>query len=144
MAGAAYASDVFEPDVMLPAQFFSTPSRAVHQPEKRLMLAVLEEAVLTFCKHLGDTRVRSRRLVREVEQWMDSRHTNWPFSFENICATLSLDPGALRQGLQRMQPTEARAARAHVLSFAIGRRVAGERHRVSAPRSHRRTNPEVD
>jgi hypothetical protein len=139
MAGAAYASDVFEQEVILPAQYFSAPSRVVHQPERRLMLAVLEEAVLTFCKHLGDARVRSRRLVREVEQWMDSRHTDWPFSFENICATLNLDPSALREGLQRMRPNEARAARTQVLSFAIGRRVVGERHRVSAPRSHRRT-----
>jgi hypothetical protein len=138
MAGAAYASDIFAPEIMLPAQFYSGQPRVVHQPERRLMLAVLEEAVLTFCKHLGDERVRSRRLVREVEQWMDSRNGDWPFSFENICATLNLDADALRHGLRRMPPADARATRAHVLSFAIARRVAGERHRVSAPRAHRR------
>ena len=98
------------------------------------MFAVLQDAVATLLKHAGSTRSGPRRLVREAEQWINARNPNWPFSFENICSTLNLDPAALRAGLRRV----AGAAPARVVALPIGRRVVGERHRVSVPRPHHR------
>ena len=98
------------------------------------MLAVLQDAVGTLLKHGGSARAGSRRLVREAEQWIHARNHDWPFSFENICSVLNLDAGALRKGLSRITG----GAPARVVVLPIGRRVVGERHRVSVPRRHHR------
>jgi len=105
------------------------------------MLAVLQEAVATLLKHAGTARTGPRRLVREAEQWINARNSDWPFSFENICEVLNLDAAALREGLLRVSAKPAR-----VVALPMSRRVVGERHRVSVPRSHHRattTNAEA-
>ena len=134
MQGAsAQVEIVFAPEVILPSQFFSSPPASTERPEKRLMLAVLQDAVATLLKHAGTARCGQRRLTREAEQWIDARNSDWPFSFENICDVLNLDAAALREGLRRVI-----ARPAPVVALPIGRRVVGERHRVSVPRSHHR------
>ena len=46
-------STPLEPDTLVPAQYFDrVGSDAAFQPEKRLMLAVLEEAIATFQRHV--------------------------------------------------------------------------------------------
>ena len=70
-------------------------------PEKRLLLAVLEEAVVTFQRYATEHGRRGRRLFREAEEWMGSEELCWPCSFRNICDALGLDPGYLRRGLRR-------------------------------------------
>jgi len=137
MPSAAPAGDVFAPEAILPIQFF-TP-RTIDLPEKRLMLAVLEDAVLTLRRHVGDRDARAQRLVREVEQWMDARNRDWLFSFDNICAALNFNASAMRRGLRAMLLAGTMAAPVSLVPLGIARRVAGERHRVSAPRRHRRT-----
>jgi len=91
-AGTSVASRMVGPDLVVPAQFFLKPSVAERQPETRLMLAVLEDAVLTLLRHRGNAGMHSRRLVRDVMRWVDARRSDWPFSFENICTVLGLDP----------------------------------------------------
>jgi hypothetical protein len=125
---------VFAPEVVLPSQFFSSPPASTERPEKRLMLAVLQDAVTTLLKHAGTERCGPRRRMREAEQWIAARNSDWPFSFENICGVLNLDAAALREGLRRVI-----ARRAPVVALPVGRRVVGERHRVSVPRSHHRS-----
>ena len=137
MPSVAHASEVFAPEVILPVQFFAP--RCTELPEKRLMLAVLEDAVLTLRRHVGDRRARAQRLVREVEQWMEARNRDWLFSFENICAALNFNPSVMRRGLRAMLGAGVAAAPLPLVTLGIARRVAGERHRVSAPRRHRRT-----
>jgi hypothetical protein len=128
------ADFLFTPEVILPSQFFAATTVEVERPERRLMLAVLQDAVATLLKHAGSTRSGPRRLVREAEQWITARNHDWPFSFENICNTLNLDPAALRAGLRAI----AHGGAPRVVSLPIGRRVVGERHRVSVPRPHHR------
>ncbi len=92
----------FEPATVLPIQLFGNlPPDASVVPEKRLLLAVLEEAVVTFQRYATDQGRRARRLFREAEEWVVSDETRWPCSFRNICDVLGLDPGYLRQGLHR-------------------------------------------
>jgi hypothetical protein len=63
-----------EPETVLPSQFFDRfKIDASLQPEKRLMLAVLEDAVGTFQKYAGATSRRSRRLHAEAEEWFADR-----------------------------------------------------------------------
>jgi hypothetical protein len=135
-SASAQVEAIFAPEVLLPSQFFVAPPAGAERPERRLMLAVLEDAIGTLLKHGGSARGRSRRLVREAEQWIHARNHDWPFSFENICSVLNLDAGALRKGLCNVTA----GAPVRLVALPIGRRVVGERHRVSVPRRHHRTS----
>ena len=93
-----------EPEVVLPSQFYGKGGLdASLQPEKRLMLAVVEDAFATFQECLPGLTYRQRRLFKEVEEWFASTDETWPFSFQNICAALNLDADYLRLGLRRWQ-----------------------------------------
>jgi len=122
-----------EPKTVLPAQFFagSSPDASL-QPEKRLMLAVLEEAVGTFQKNALSPHRRARRLFTDVEEWLGSEDRDWPFSFVNICQALGLEPHYLRAGLRRWREREqARGLLStNVVRFPF-RRVNGRRHSIT-------------
>ena len=90
-----------EVDLIVPSQFFDRIKvENSAQPEKRLMLAVMEDAISTFQKSVRGLTRRQRRLFRETEEWIGSADSRWPFSFENICETLQLNPGYIRRGLR--------------------------------------------
>ena len=116
------------PETVRPAQFFRTPG-AASQPEKRLMLAVLENAVWLLLRDAERPRLTADawRQVAEAERWIASNAVDWPFSFMNICQVLGLDPAALRARLLPV-PTRTPAPRP-ATSFPF-RRVANARHRL--------------
>jgi len=123
----------FESETILPAQFFNRVQiDASLQPEKRLMLAVLEDAVGTFQKYSVAPGRRARRLFSEAEEWFDSEAMEWPFAFENVCQALGLEPEYLRGGLRRWH--QGHAARGidspNVVRFPF-RRVNGRRHSIT-------------
>ena len=96
------SGDGLEPDTLLPSQFYrGDPGGASVQPEKRLMLAVLEEALGTFQRHAAARTGVGQGLFADVEAWIASDDTQWPFSFLNICHAVSLEPDYLRAGLRR-------------------------------------------
>jgi hypothetical protein len=82
--------------VILPDQV--APRRAL-DPERRLMLAVLYEAVAAYLA--GRRGVRDD--LREVELWFASDDTAWPYSFVNLCDALGLDRAAVRRALFRQR-----------------------------------------
>ncbi len=93
---------LFEPDVLLPAQFFSAFRRMGGLDRERLlMLAVLEDAVDCFQKYALSKDPRGRQLFCEAKEWVDSGDRGWLFSFENICDTLEIDASYVRRGLTR-------------------------------------------
>ena len=92
---------MFEPDTLLPEQFFSILGRKPIQGEKRLLLAMLEDAVHCFQTYLLARKPHERRLFQEAEEWIDSLDTRWFFSFENICDILSIHPGRMREALKK-------------------------------------------
>lgn len=132
-------STPLEPDTLVPAQYFDrVGSDAAFQPEKRLMLAVLEEAIATFQRHVMLDNRRSQRLVEEVEAWTSGAEANWPFSFENVCAALDLEPEYLRSGMARWKNAEltrARQGQPTLYRFPF-RRVNGRRHSITGPREY--------
>jgi len=94
------AISLFQPDLLLPAQFFAAlKQKAQACGERRLMVAILEDAVDCFQKYLGATDGRSRHLGAEAEKWFLADDESWPFSFVNVCYALDLHPGFLRRGL---------------------------------------------
>src|SRR5215813_5754937 len=95
-------SSVLEADLIVPSQYFDrVKAERSSQPEKRLMLAVMEDAISTFQKSVRGATRRQRRLLRETEEWISASDNNWPFSFENICSALDIEADYLRVGLNR-------------------------------------------
>jgi len=126
-------SRLFEPDTILPSQFSDRVNLGPSSyPEKRLMLAVLEDAVATFQRYVDAGDRRGQRLHRESEEWFASAENDWPFAFENICNAIEIEPEYLRRGLAGWK--EAHLAKtstgARVYRFPF-RRVNGRRHSIS-------------
>jgi len=94
------------PEAILPEQFFR-PSAAL-PPEKRLMLAVLEGALLDLQRSAGARTPPARRLADEVDAWIAADDEGWPCSFLNVCQALGLDVSAVRTRAARWR-TEAQA-----------------------------------
>ena len=93
---------LFQPDSLLSTHYFETLRRkTILEPEKRLMLAILEDAIHCFQDNLLTQNIRSRRLFEEAEEWIVEADGDWVFSFENICETLGFNPAYVRQGLLR-------------------------------------------
>ena len=91
---------VFQPDFLLPLQFFTgTRGKGCAEGERRLMLAILEDAVECFQKYLGTKESRGRLLYSDAEEWLMSDDRSWLFAFENVCEVLGLQPDFIRQGL---------------------------------------------
>jgi hypothetical protein len=122
-----------EPETILPSQYFDhVQLDASLQPEKRLMLAVLEDAVGTFQKCVTAPGRRGQRLFAEAEEWFASDATDWPFGFQNVCQALGLEPSYIRAGLWRWRDAQRgpTPVSAKVVRFPF-RRVNGRRHSIT-------------
>jgi hypothetical protein len=92
---------LFEPDVLLPAQFFAAFRRAGGlERERLLMLAVLEDAIDCFQKFAHARDPRGTQMFEEACEWVSSTDRSWLFSFENICDTLEINADYVRRGLR--------------------------------------------
>jgi hypothetical protein len=101
-----------EPDTVLPPQFFGAlRRRASLDGERRLMMAVLEDAVHCFRKHARTSDPRARQLHADAEAWIRGTDRMWFFSFENVCDTLEIDPDWVREGLLGVRELAPSAAR---------------------------------
>jgi len=72
-------------------------------PEKRLMLAVLEDAVYCYQAFAFSSgyKNRGRQLFREAREWFFGKDNFELFSFENICLEFNWDHNWVRLGLRR-------------------------------------------
>lgn len=68
--------------------------------ERRLMAAILEDALGCYRAHLNTANVRRRKLFRDAERWILA-DDYWLFSFRNVCDVLGMDPEAVRGELRR-------------------------------------------
>jgi hypothetical protein len=93
---------VFQPEVMLPVQFYEVLRRKHElQGEKLLMFAVLEDGVQTYMKYLDSPTRRGQNRFREAAEWIEREDKQWLFSFDNVCEALDIDPEYMRRGLRR-------------------------------------------
>ena len=98
-----------QPDAILPTQFFqSLRSKGQFDGERRLMIAVLDDAVNCFMKQVHATDPKARQLFLEAEEWIATEDRTWFFAFDNVCETLDLDPGYVREGLFKWRAAERR------------------------------------
>jgi hypothetical protein len=78
-------------------------------PELALMLAVLEDAIACYRRTLKRPRQNPAILARQAEFWIRLEDWESPFSFNNICEALGLDPVATRSRILRSAATEQAA-----------------------------------
>jgi hypothetical protein len=91
---------VFQADILTSDQYLATYKRKINlDPERALMFAVLQDAVVCFQECIGAHNKRKRRLFREAEEWILNADNFYLFSFENVCASLGFDANYLRRGL---------------------------------------------
>jgi transposase-like protein len=95
-------SSLFVPDMVTPEQYYDqrrddSPIR----PLKRLMMAVLEDALRCFQNNAAAKSGPRKRLFSEAEQWLCGDGGDGPFSFETVCETLGIEPHFLRGGLKQ-------------------------------------------
>ena len=106
-------ADLFTPDIILPEQFFDGARRDSYiSGEKALMLAVLEDGIRCFQEHLRNPRSNPRLLSQQAEQWIRAVDYEWPFSFQNVCETLGINPESLRGALLAWKATRLAAVEA--------------------------------
>ena len=109
--------ELFQPDTLLPSQYFDRiRRRASYDGERRLMVAILEDAVEVYRKQAGARDRKRRQLFEDAEAWIDSPDKSWIFSYENICEVLGIDAEYLRKGL-RVWKQRAGGDRGRVVAF---------------------------
>ena len=114
---------------VIPIQFLDrTFHGAALQPEKRLQLAVLADAVETYARSALSAADTNRTVFVETEEWFASESAAGPFSFVAICDSLGFDPGYIRRGLRMSRlrlngRTGRRVARRITSSRVVGPRV---------------------
>lgn len=89
--------------LLRPQHVGGSASRTTDAPERRLLVAVLMNAILQL-------RSRDAQDVIDAESWVRGDDTtNWPFSFNNICEALGIESSYFARGLLtwRERPTDA-------------------------------------
>lgn len=129
-------ASLFQPDTLLSEQYFETLRRKTYlEPEKKLMLAVLEDAVACFQKYVSAQRAREKAIFQEAEEWILEENSDWPFSFESICEILGLNPEYLRDGLLQWKEVKLRERpKAKIHHLNPGQKRGGFRAAMSEPK----------
>jgi len=114
-----FLARILEPDIFLPSQFYgSTGLSRQLEGEKRLMIAVLKDAVECLEKYRGSRNSIGQCQYLSAIEWVEDTDTDWLFSFTNICDLLGFDPEYLREVLLKREHRYIKPQRAKVLSLA--------------------------
>jgi hypothetical protein len=88
-------------------------------PERRLMIAILRDAMRCVEKYRRSRDGRGRRLYEQEAKWILSEDTSWLHAFCRVCETLGLDPDAVRRSLRVVADPaiDSRPRRANVIDL---------------------------
>ncbi len=91
-------------EFVMPVQFHTPASEAWWPGEKRLMLAVLTDAIDILMKGPGVNDPRRTTVFDETVAWFTHDGADWPCSFVNVCDALGIDARAVRAAITRRMP----------------------------------------
>ena len=91
-------SSLFEPDVVLPSQYYSAAKSGLNGGERRLMAALLSDGIEAYILHCTSKRSTDRI---DAQEWVETRDQDYVFSFDNVCECLGIDAEYLRLGLRK-------------------------------------------
>lgn len=90
-----------EPDVLTMHEYLHVfQYRPALTPERRLLAAILRDAIDCYMRYCFGKSRREKRMQQETEEWFFGDDEG-VFSFENVCEILKLSPGYIRRGLLR-------------------------------------------
>lgn len=113
---------LFQPDILVGAQFQTTFQRRFHlDPERVLMLAVLQDAVVCFQENVAAKCKRKQTMHLDAEAWVLNKDRSYLFSFENICEALGYDASYMRDGLLRWKRTRLERGSEQKVQSMVGR-----------------------
>jgi len=92
---------------VLPAQWFQG-ERVTLQPAKRLMLAILTDALELVLQDPARENARRAFWQRRAADWIRSDDVQWFYSFRNVCETLGVDVKRLRAAVARLAEERGR------------------------------------
>jgi hypothetical protein len=131
-------TSLFQPDTLLPEQYMETFRRKLHlEPEKKLLLAVLEDAIACYQKYVFARDGKGKMLFTEAEEWFSEKGTDWLFSFSNVCEALGFNPDYLRQGLFQWKARELKARGKSNVYPLRQRKAKASRRRFAMPARRR-------
>jgi hypothetical protein len=105
-------SPVFQPDTLMSEEYFANYRRRIPlEPEKALLLALLEDGVRTFQDNIFAESGKKRALLDEAREWLFTDGFEHVFSFNSVSSSLGLDPGYIRRGLKRWEEHTRAATR---------------------------------
>ncbi|MGH7905967.1 MAG: hypothetical protein ACREP6_05010 [Candidatus Binataceae bacterium] len=108
---------LFTPEVLTPEQYYDERrDDSALRPVKRLMMAVLEDALRCFQNNAAAKTGARARAFAEAEEWLCGESGEGPFSFDTVCETLGIEPQYLRSGLRNWRDEQ--------LAGITGRRLA--------------------
>lgn len=101
---------LFQPDTLLGEDYAANFRRKIPlEPERTLLLAVLEDGIRCFQENLFAVNGKRRTLFDEAKEWLFSDDANWFCSFVSICTMLNLEPNYIRRGLREWETRERKA-----------------------------------
>lgn len=106
---------------LMPSQYYDLIGhRTMLNGEKKLLFAVLEDAIRVYVLNMNGRTAGARRSFEEVCEWMNARSDGQDlFSFESLCETFGIQPDTLRQQLSMLRARDLPRRRVR----SVGRRV---------------------
>jgi hypothetical protein len=100
----SWTGDELRADALMPAQFYAARrGSASVEPIMRLMGGVLADAVRSFQRNFDAQTASRREEFREAQHWIFHAKSDGPFSFEDVCEALDIDPRRLRELIIRWE-----------------------------------------
>jgi hypothetical protein len=88
------------PDVLCMHEYLHVyRARSAETPERRLMAAILRDAIECYVRHCCAENRHKKRSYREAEEWLFKGDDRDVFGLANVCAIFNLAPGYIRRML---------------------------------------------
>lgn len=89
-----------QPDVLCVDEYLHVyQGRPAETPERRLVAAILRDAIDCYLRDCFTKNRHKKRSFREAEEWFFKADDYGVFSLDNICGILNIDPGYIRRSL---------------------------------------------
>jgi hypothetical protein len=131
--GTGLSADALStPDIILPSQYFELTGTHRLSSEQRLMLAVLVDAINILQNSRAAAAPHKSAAYTDAREWVFAECDEQPFSFENVCDGLAIDPSMLRARLLSLE------SRGTSLKLRLRLKESGRAQRVTLNRVRRR------
>lgn len=106
-----------QPDVLCVDEYLHVyEGRPADTPERRLIAAILRDAVDCYLRDCFTKNRHRKRSFREAEEWFFKSDDYGVFSLDNVCGVLNIDPGYIRRSLRQYEQQNIPEADSRVIS----------------------------